>query len=112
MEKISAYDWPGNQRELRNANEYAYVHSHSGAISSQHLPPKVVYDNFCAPLGAPPSDPASPSVPAGDGPRTALLAALRESGGNQSAAARRLGVSRVTVWKRIKKYGIDLRREL
>jgi transcriptional regulator of acetoin/glycerol metabolism len=33
---------------------------------------------------------------------------LRETGGNQSETARRLGVSRVTIWKRIKKYGIRI----
>jgi transcriptional regulator of acetoin/glycerol metabolism len=109
---MSAYDWPGNVRELRNAIEYAFVLCHSGAIGSQHLPPKVVCENTCAPLAAPAVAPASrPSAP-GDSPRKALLDALRESGGNQSAAARRLGVSRVTVWKRIKKYAIDLKREL
>ena len=37
---------------------------------------------------------------------------LAECGGNTSEAARRLGVSRVTVWKRIKKYGIDLKKVL
>ena len=41
-----------------------------------------------------------------------VLQALREAEGNQSEAARLLGVSRVTVWKRIRKYGIDLARDL
>jgi transcriptional regulator of acetoin/glycerol metabolism len=40
--------------------------------------------------------------------KRALIAALRETGGNRSEAARILGVSRVTVWKRIKKYGVDV----
>ena len=39
-----------------------------------------------------------------------LIDALEKSGGNQSEAARLLGVSRVTVWNRIKKLKIDLRR--
>lgn len=111
MEKLTAYDWPGNVRELRNAIEYAFVLCHSGAISSQHLPPKVVYDNQCAPLEGSLSSPPTTTITPDDR-RRALLAALRKSGGNQSAAARKLGVSRVTIWKRIKKYGIDLRREV
>ena len=37
---------------------------------------------------------------------------LRQCGGNQSQAARVLGVSRVTVWKRIKDYGINLRTDI
>jgi transcriptional regulator of acetoin/glycerol metabolism len=44
--------------------------------------------------------------------RKKLLDTLRQVGGNQSEAARILGVSRVTIWKRIKKYGIDLETEL
>jgi transcriptional regulator of acetoin/glycerol metabolism len=44
--------------------------------------------------------------------RKKLIQTLRQVGGNQSEAARLLGVSRVTVWKRIKKYGIDLGAEL
>ena len=42
--------------------------------------------------------------------REDFLRILRECGGNQSEVARRLGVSRVTVWKRIKKFGIDVKR--
>ena len=44
--------------------------------------------------------------------RDELVAALRESGGNKSAVARRLGVTRVTVLNRMRKYGIDLRQVL
>jgi transcriptional regulator of acetoin/glycerol metabolism len=44
--------------------------------------------------------------------RANLIQTLRRVGGNQSEAARMLGVSRVTIWKRIKKYGIDLNSEL
>ncbi|MGB8991176.1 MAG: helix-turn-helix domain-containing protein [Desulfobaccales bacterium] len=40
----------------------------------------------------------------------ALLHALRQVGGNQSQAAALLGVSRVTVWRRMKKYGIDVHK--
>jgi two-component system response regulator HydG len=37
-----------------------------------------------------------------------LIAALRETHGNQTQAARLLGINRVTVWNRMRKYGIDL----
>lgn len=110
MERLTAYDWPGNVRELRNAIEYAFVLCHSGAIGSQHLPPKLVFDNQAAPSLGLRSSAAVPAAPDADTQKEALLAALRKSGGNQSEAARLLGVSRVTVWKRIKKYGVDLKR--
>jgi|GEM_PF-6521612 len=38
--------------------------------------------------------------------------ALQKANGNQSEAARQLGGRRVTIWKRIRKYGIDLHRDL
>jgi transcriptional regulator of acetoin/glycerol metabolism len=44
--------------------------------------------------------------------RTELIEALKKAGGNQSKAARILGVSRVTVWNRMKKFGIDLTRQV
>jgi transcriptional regulator of acetoin/glycerol metabolism len=44
--------------------------------------------------------------------RKKLIDTLRRVDGNQSEAARILGVSRVTVWKRIKKYNIDIQSEL
>lgn len=107
MEKLTAYDWPGNVRELRNAIEYAFVLCASGGIGLHHLPPKIAgpEDAACASPG--PSPPPS----ARDG-RQELLRVLRETGGNRSEAGRRLGVSRVTIWKRMKKYGIRVPEDL
>jgi two-component system, NtrC family, response regulator HydG len=106
MEALLRYHWPGNVRELRNTIEYAFVLCPGGWIETAHLPQRVV-------RGVPtrmqettaPDFSASPE-------RDALLQALRLANGNQSEAARHLGVSRVTVWKRIKKYAIDLHHDL
>ncbi len=105
LEKLAKHHWPGNVRELRNAIEYAFVLCPSGGIGIQHLPPKVVTgaETICAP------DPISR---ANDWRRTELVKVLRETGGNQSETARRLGVSRVTIWKRIKKYGIRIPEDI
>jgi len=105
MEKLTSYPWPGNVRELRNAIEYSFVLCASGGIDVQHLPPKITASDN---QGVKPiSGPVSP-----DEKRNHFLQVLRDTGGNQSETARRLGVSRVTVWKRIKKYGIDLKKDL
>jgi len=45
-----------------------------------------------------------------DSPKQKLITVLRQSNGNQSQAARILGVNRVTVWNRIKKYNINLKK--
>jgi transcriptional regulator of acetoin/glycerol metabolism len=102
---MTVYNWPGNVRELRNAVEYAFVLCPSGGIGVRHLPPKVLGDTVECPL---------PQCPQGKGKleKEELLQALRQSHGNQSEASRILGVSRVTVWKRIKKHGIDVKKEI
>jgi len=101
MEKIMAYDWPGNVRELRNIIEYAFVLCQSGGIGLKHLPPRILAGGSSRPQ----------AQQAASGPneqREKLVQVLLQTGGNQSEAARILGVSRVTIWKRIKKYGINL----
>ncbi len=105
MDMLLAYPWPGNVRELRNAVEYAFVLCPGGWIEPAHLPPRLV---------APRSTAARPVLSGGraDGRRDKLLAALRACGGNQSQAAQLLNVSRVTIWKWIKKYGIVLANEV
>ncbi len=100
--RLSVYAWPGNVRELRNAIEYALVLCPQGEIGVQHLPPKIVSENMCP----------SPPEPADAHEREQLIRALRQAGGNQSAAARLLGVSRVTVWKRMKKHRIERSRDV
>ncbi len=99
MDRMTRYAWPGNVRELRNAIEYAFVLCQSGGIDVQHLPPKIVSDadNTCPPV---------PFDPAFDRRRDELIGALREAKGNRSRAAKALGVSRVTVWKRMKKFNV------
>ncbi|MEJ2154882.1 MAG: sigma 54-interacting transcriptional regulator [Desulfobacteraceae bacterium] len=105
MERLIQYDWPGNVRELRNTVEYAFVLCPGGGIEVAHLPPKI--------LGT--TDESLPPHFLHDQTeqeKDELLRVLRRTGGNQSEAGRLLGVSRVTIWKRIKKYGIDVKREI
>jgi PAS domain S-box-containing protein len=102
MEILTAYSWPGNVRELRNIVEYAFVLCPGGEIGKEHLPPKIMSEK---PIYTTPDRTSS----AASINRERLLRALKQSGGNQSEAARVLGVSRVTVWNRMKKYNIDLK---
>ncbi len=106
MEAIIAYEWPGNVRELRNAIEYAFVLCPGGWIGMEHLPPRI---NRTAHRTASGSR-ARPGSWKSE--RDQLVDVLRQVNGNQSEASRLLGVSRVTIWKRIKKYGINLNSDL
>ena len=72
------------------------------AISLRHpiYPPRIAKSRECAPMtGMGPSNHHKE--------RDELLEVLKACGGNRSEAARRLGVSRVTIWKRMKKYSIE-----
>ncbi len=104
MKVLFDHTWPGNVRELKGALEYAFVVAEGGLITPEHLPPKLGVPSL-----PPVFPPEAPSMPDAD-EKTALINALRQAGGNQSKAAALLGVSRVTVWHRMKKYGIDVHK--
>jgi transcriptional regulator with PAS, ATPase and Fis domain len=106
LERLMVYHWPGNVRELKSAIEYAFVVTESGLIDRPQLPPHI----FQSEGEAPPQQPSADSKEVAE--KSALVDALRRTGGNQSQAARLLRVNRVTVWNRMKKYGIDLKRVL
>jgi two-component system response regulator HydG len=105
LDALSAYGWPGNVRELRNTIEYAFVLCQRGEIGIEHLPQKIV-QQAVDPTVVCDLDPACVKE------RDQLIDVLRRAGGNQSRAAKMLGVSRVTVWKRIKRFGIDIKKDL
>ncbi len=94
------YPWPGNVRELRSALEYAFVACHEDRIQPQHLPAHING------RGKPRKEAAGRDED--ELKRKELLEALRKSGGKRGKAAELLGVSRVTVWNRMKKYGVTV----
>ena len=106
MEALLNYSWPGNVRELRNAIEYASVLCPGGWIGKDHLPPKIIVGNKLVPSNT------RSSAAYWQEERERLIHTLRRFRGNQSETARALGLSRVTIWKRIKKYEIDLAADL
>lgn len=108
MELFMDHHWPGNVRELKNALEYAFVVVEGRFIRLNHLP-----KNMGAPLPES-SEMVSPRVrnTVHYDEKNALIQALRQTGGNQTQAAQLLNVSRVTVWHRMKKHGIDLKKVL
>jgi len=116
LDALGAYSWPGNVRELVNALEYAMVHVDGTTILARHLPPEIQETSHrVANLLADDTAPASalvqryyraPAQQPGQEKETLLLA-LKETGGNKAAAAEKLGMSRTTLWKRLKQYGID-----
>jgi two-component system response regulator HydG len=102
------YHWPGNIRELINVIEYAFVLCPGGEISTVHLPAQFSGKQIPAVQKTPESMLRHKARDS----RHELIRVLQETGGNKSEAARRLGVSRVTLWKWIKKYGIQIDKQV
>ena len=107
LDLLFHYDWPGNVRELINVIEYSFVLCHQGEIMPNHLPPRVTGEH---PRVTPRRRAAQ--KPSGDEERKRILQALEATGGNQSKAAEILGISRVTLWKRLKAYDIQVDRKV
>jgi PAS domain S-box-containing protein len=109
MDLLTQYHWPGNVRELRSVLEYASILSDSGMIELRDLPNR--HQELLLKMNEKEVD----SGPAGDAEceeKIRLVNALEQSGGNQSRAAALLGVHRMTVWNRMRKYGIASKRVL
>jgi DNA-binding NtrC family response regulator len=110
MALLQRYSWPGNVRELRNVLTYAAVTSGYGMICADHLPPDIFLDMIQGerPTGqsqANPIIPAARSLKAAE--KDAIHAALKQFGGNLTRAACLLGMSRTTLYVKLKHYGID-----
>jgi DNA-binding NtrC family response regulator len=115
MARLEAYAWPGNVRELRNVLERAALLCPDGTINEEHL-------LFCEPEAEDQAQPLSAPVEDGDVPaetppspldqeRHRIEAALLACGGNQTRAARLLGMARSTLCLRLDAHGITRPRK-
>ncbi len=100
------HDWPGNVRELRNAVERAMIFEEGPVIQHKHLPIPLgkASEPAARPIGGEVHDKIL-SLPETE--KTLILRALKESGRNQSRAARLLDISRDTLRYKIKKFKIQ-----
>jgi DNA-binding NtrC family response regulator len=104
---LLSHDWPGNVRELENALEFAATVCQGQTLHPEDLPPEIApapmapaEDAGVAPLR--PRGSAAPPAVADRG----LLGALEENRWNRVATARALGVSRSTLWRRMRAAGL------
>jgi two-component system, NtrC family, response regulator AtoC len=121
LDLLRRHAWPGNVRELRNAIERAAVMCTQSTILPEHLPPSLLAATRAgqalapslpssAHLGAPQGPPASLQTEMKSLERTRILDALERCGGNQSEAARQLGIPRRTLVSRLTELGLTRRR--
>ncbi len=102
-EALLDYDYPGNVRELKHAIERAAVLSKDGSIDLEHLPDEISGD---AKGSACLSKELSLEASIRCFERQKIIQAIKETGGKKIEAARRLGISRKVLWKKLKEYGI------
>jgi len=95
LQRLMSHPWPGNLRELRNVLDYAGSLCADGAIDLDDLPELQVGR----------LEVRAADVAPDDGPQ-ALLQALRAAHWNVSAVARQMGLSRMTLYRRMKRGGI------
>jgi two-component system response regulator HydG len=102
LARINTYDWPGNVRELQNAIERAFALSAADVIGMAELPPAVAGRATRFPLER--TDGSLPTL--AEAEARLVAAALAESDGNKNEAARRLGIDRQRLYRKISKYGL------
>jgi two-component system, NtrC family, response regulator AtoC len=126
MEILREHLWPGNVRELRNAVDRAVVLCIGETILPEHLPPSLIKAvesrrTPTPPPAGPTAAPISPPTPPSGAPalqseinrleKARILEALERSAGNQTSAARVLGISRGTLIARLKAFGVPRPRK-
>lgn len=106
MDNLIHYDWPGNVRELMNAVERGVVLARTNYLDVTDFS---FMHNSILQTDQESADSAALSVkgdvPLGEIEKAAILSTLQATGGNKSEAARRLGITRKTLHKKLKAYG-------
>jgi len=107
MEALEAHDWPGNVRELRNVMAYAYAIGEGAVLLPSDLPPEVLGALEARDEGADEAFAAQTSGLTDEAQR--ITAVLARADGSRERAAKILGMSRVTLWRRMKELGLVTR---
>lgn len=99
MKALTTYTWPGNVRELKSAIESAVIHCKGSVIQYNDLPPEIISPEAPTPTRLEQSSADE---------KSRILVALRQANGNRSEAARLLGMSRRTFYRRLIEYDLPL----
>lgn len=114
---LTAYDWPGNVRHLRNTLERAALLANDGRITPAELPPEIVNPSASVRIATGTANAAATgaSQPAGVPPlreveRQQILAALEKTGWHRGKTAEILGISPSTLYRRLRDYNLTKRQ--
>ena len=107
MEHLKAYGWPGNIRELRNVVERAFIlYAGMEEVRPEHLTPEIRKASHAKKTERAVPTVGTEGVVLEDVEKKLIVEAMERASGNQSKAARLLGVSRDTLRYRLKKHGL------
>ncbi|ROQ93411.1 regulatory Fis family protein [Desulfosoma caldarium] len=95
LQTLMDYDWPGNVRQLENAISHAVILAQEDTIRRQHLPRFLVHAHE-----------AAPTASLIENEKRLILQVLRQTQWNKHEAARKLQVSRSTLYSKIQRYGL------
>jgi len=104
LEALMNYAWPGNVRELRTAIEHAVVLTRGEKIGLRDLPPAL---RATAPGGGPARLLAQPDLTVAQAEKQLMMRALKECAGNRTEAAKKLGMSRRTLHRKLHLYSLE-----
>ena len=104
MESLINYSWPGNVRELRTAIEHAVVLAHGERITLRDLPASV---KSGSPTAAPQKLLARSELTVKEAEKQLIIRALKDTGGNRTLAANKLGMSRRTMHRKLHVYQLE-----
>ena len=102
MQRLVEYDYPGNVRELSNFIERGVALAQGEQLDVEHLPQHL--GKLTVRVFAPTRAAAPATLEAQE--KEHILSALEMAKGNRSEAARMLGIDRVSLWRKLKKYGL------
>ena len=99
-ERLSAYGWPGNIRELRNLVERMVVLSHGKILDVKDIPAQVIEQANGGPVEV------NADLTVNEMEKRMIVQALEKTGGNRTKAAEKLGISRRTLHRKLNEYQI------
>ena len=102
MEWLMNYSFPGNIRELENIIEHGFVICRGEQIEVKHLPRNVYYEQVKGPA----LDAATPNT-LDEAERLLIKKTLEKNYGHRGRTARELGIHKTTLWRKLKKYGLQ-----
>ena len=106
LDLLLRYSWPGNVRELRTAIEHAVVLSRGEKITPRDLPPWVRNSEPPAASGVR-QKPVTPDLNVKEAEKELIVRALKDSNGNRSLAAKKLGMSRRNLYRKLEEYHLE-----